>query len=151
MKKILIIIVLLFSLSACSKKENESSLDNLLNTYSKGIVKFNVEQILSVYPNFMQKDYKKNIYEKSLDYYKEYYGNSIKVAYEVTNKTKLSKKELNNLNNDIKKKYIKTINFDECYKIDGYFTYSGSKKKDDKQVINNMWYCRTNDKWNLVD
>ena len=161
MKKVLLLLVVCvaFLATACGSSEGGSSnkssrtVENLLDSYIKGITTPDVEIIKDIFPPFYIKFAESNLTKEnlqaSLDLAKEEYGDDLKVTYNITKTIKLTEEELKEVNETMKTYYNADTEATECYKYEGTITFKGSKSED-SDPISNMGYCKFDGSWYLI-
>ena len=161
MKKGLLIVSLFFVIAlmtACggSKLSNKSSrtIEDLLDGYIIAYTKADVDVAKDIFPPYYVEYAKdrltKEKLEKSLESAKTRYGDDFNIEYKITETTKLTDEELEELNNKIKNNFNADVDAKECYVYDGTITFKGSNRED-KDSLKSIAYCSYNGSWYLVD
>lgn len=156
----LLVILMLVTLTACSKrKENNNSTKNdertieyLLDKYIVAYTNADLELTKEVFPPFYMeysKDYlTKEKLKESLNNDIEKLGNDFKVTYDITQKEKMTKDELETINNKMINQYKAKEKASECYKLEGSLIFKGSKGEIIDR-LSTIKYCKY-DKWYLI-
>ncbi len=158
MKKIVIVLLLVVSFCVgCDKiKEvlggNERTPEYLLDTYIDGYLNSDLKKATTMYPQFIldsnPSNFTKESLESALKHSKEEFGDDLKITYEINGKTKLTDAELSDFNKKVQSYYNTKESLDECYKLDGTITFSGSKFTDPDPL--SLAYCKYNGTWYLL-
>ena len=153
MKKVLFIFLFLFSflmITGCSK---ERTIDYLMKGYVKAYTKADLASTKDIFPpyyvTYAEKYMTQEYLDKSFKDATEKYGDDFTITYEITKKTKLTDEELKELNEKIAKYFKTEEKATECYKFEGTTTFKGSKKED-KQSLSSLGYCKYKGVWYLV-
>ena len=149
---IIVIMLLAVVITGCGGRKvvsNNSSVEDLLDIYMDGFKDADVDKLFSVYPDFAQEYYKRNVTKERIERTLDYYGDNVRMSYNITSKNKLNDEELDKLNEDIKKTFNDYVLPSECYKINGETTIKGSKEEHVNE-ISELWYCNFDGAWRLL-
>lgn len=155
---IMLIIICIFIIEAIAMvlyidKKKDRTPEYLFNQYVKAYQKADEKAAKDIYPPYYIESAKKYLSAKYLKAYvksaTERYGDGFKITYEITKKTKLNDKELNDLNKNIASTFKAKEKAKECYKLDGATIYEGSKGKE-RSSFHNINYCKYKITWYLV-
>lgn len=139
--------------SALSNK-SKRTVEDLMDGYVKAYTKADVEIAKEIFPPYYVEYAKDRLttenLEKSLENAKSRYGEDFNIEYKITETTKLTDEELEELNNKIKNNYNADVDAKECYVYDGTITFKGSNRED-KDSLKSIAYCSYNGSWYLVD
>ncbi len=121
-KKIFIVFIMLamvLTLAGCGGKDSKKSDEELedylvpIDNYVKGIEQGDTKKLANVFPEFM--GVTEDDYQDIIDDIQDDYGDDIKISYEVKDKEKYDKDEL-----EIIQKYIEKLFDEECEVSEGY-------------------------------
>ena len=151
--QVLLLLFVVVGLTACGQSKIEkahksSKAEDLMDIMMDGYNERSVKKILSVMPDFMQKELKidDETFKKQIE---ETYGSDVKVSYKITNKKKEDNEWLEKNNKILKDMYKTDKQASECYLLEGTITFKGSKKEDTDE-IEETWHCKIDDKWYLL-
>jgi len=162
-KLFILLLISLFTITACGKKEEEKeekketntiekSYKRILDTFIESYTKPDESLVSDIFPPFYLK-YAEGMFtqeklEEILVKEKEIYGEDFTITYELGENTKLTDEELEKVNKEMATKFNSKDNATECYRNNGKITYKGSKEEDTDPLTSYL-YCKY-DKWYIV-
>ena len=153
MKKFLSVIMLLFivvGLTACGKNKmhKKGSLEYLLDSYVAAYNDKDINKLKDVMPDFMKTklEYTDSEWKKGIE---DFYGDDLKVTYEIASKTKIDQDDLDAINAVIKEYYKSDKTASECYELEGTISYVSSKLSHSYN-LNDIHYCKIDNEWYLL-
>lgn len=143
----IIVIVVIFSLISGAYKTP-------IKNYFNGVQKTNAKTYLKAYPEFMREDledkYDEDFLEKRIESLEKTYGDNVKLSYKVVDKIKMTKDELDEYKDDLKKDYDdEKIKVSAGYKVCIKLTVKGSDEKETNFMT--LEVLKVNGKWSIID
>ena len=157
MKKYLVVLLLLvFFVTGCDKiKEiigKERTPEELLDKYADAFLTSDPDKFRDVVPKFfvdyVPEAFTKEEMEKDLKREKGFFGDDMKVVYEIKEKKHITGSDLDELNGQIQSYYKTSEKASDCYYLDGSITLTGSKGSDPDPLL--TYYCKYNGTWYLI-
>ena len=153
--QVLLVMIMVVTLSACGTKKKDihktGKAEDLMDQFVKGYETGDVNLIKDTLPEFQYNELDQAIPSKD-EFKKQFverFGDDYKVTYEIKNKRKENDEWIENNNKTIKEQYKSDDKLEECYALEGTITFKGSKNSDTDD-LEEVWYCKINNKWFLV-
>lgn len=110
-----------------------------------------------IYSECLPKDQKKaignkrgkDIIKKAVEFMEDEYGKNIKISYKVTDKEKLDKDDIDDLEDNFKKRYDKKIKISKAYELEVKLTIKGKDDKDSDEV--DFVVAKVDGKWVILE
>ena len=122
-----------------------------IKKYFKGLNKCDADTFVAAYPDFLKKDetYKDKTLTERKKNLEKTYGDNVKYKYSILKKTKIEKKDLEKVKDEIKDKYKESVKVTKGFKVKVKQTIKG--KKDYDYATDYMYVYKIDGKWYLLD